>query len=1447
MKMSRLLALIVVCLSAWFVVAAAAQEADSEFESPDSIQQREEWYHHQRAYPLKHIPAGMRLKALRARQLMEAQARAQATVRPSVTSAWTLVGPEPTIPLLSEAFAGSPNVSGRVTALAVDPTNASIIYAGGADGGVWKTTNGGTNWTPLTDTQVSLAIGAFAIDPSNHLNIYAGTGEDNNNQDGYTGAGILKSTDGGSTWTNLPGPFVGPFDSVTGGGSIGSLAVHPTNGQILLAGVTLEGADGVYRSTDGGSTWTGVIGGSGFPATAVVFDPTNGNNAFVAIGASGGNAQNGIYGSTDAGATWTPLLTAGTAPAGRIALALAPSTPTTLYASIAYESDGTTSAGSLYALYKTTNSGTSWTKLASVPNYCNPQCWYDMALAVAPNNANVVFGAGAYQYATDSQTTVVRSTDGGTTWALLGGGANGVNVHTDGHAVAFSPSGSTVYVGTDGGVWSSTNVTASTVNWTSLNATLAITQFYNGLSVDPTNVNRMFGGAQDNGPQGYTDSLTWNGVAPCGDGGFSAIDPLSPDTVYVSGHGPCVEKSTTGGSLNTFSNVAPTISSSGRIAFIPPVVLDPSSPSNVYVGANQLYQSTDGATTWNAISPDLTAGGTLAIVAVAPSDSNTIYTGSDDAIVAVTKDALAGTSSKWSNISTAATRAVTDIKVDPTTSTTAYVTYGGFSGFTDSVGHVFKTTNGGSSWTDISGNLPNTEVTSIAIDPDVANTYYVGTDVGAFSTSNGGTTWSVLGTGLPNVGVVSLAFQHATRTLVAGTHGRSAWTLNLSTAESLSVTLAGTGSGSVSSSPSGIGCPSTCSANFASGTVVTLTAKATAGSTFAGWTGACSGTGSCSVTMSAAKSVTATFNTTVTTFALSVTLAGTGSGTITSSPTGISCPSTCSANFNSGTVVTLTQVAGSGSTFAGWGGACSGTGSCSVTMSAAKTVTATFNTTVTTFALSVTLAGTGSGTITSSPSGITCPSTCSHDFNSGTVVTLTEVAGSGSTFAGWGGACSGTGTCSVTMSAAKSVTATFNSSSGPAVTLTPTSLNFGTVATGVLSPLKTVTLKNSGKATLTGISIAMTGTNISDFPETTTCTSSLVAGASCLIKVQFKPAAAGARSAAVSITDNAAGSPQQVPLSGTGTTAKLSPTSLAFGTWAVGLTSTVDKVTLTNVGTAALTITSIAVTGTEAGDFPETATTCGASLAAAASCTISVTFKPSTTGTRSANLTFTDSASGSPQQAPLSGTGTTAEITPRNLNFGTLALGLTSAAKTVTLKNVGTSAITITSIAITGTEAGDFPQTATTCGASLAVAASCTVSVTFKPSTTGARSGTLTFTDGASGSPQKVPLSGVGTTAELSPTSLNFGSVTVGSTALNTVTLKNVGTAAMTISGITISGAAAGDFGESGCGSSLAAGASCTISVTFKPTKTGARSATLKITDGAAGSPQQVSLAGTGS
>jgi uncharacterized repeat protein (TIGR01451 family)/uncharacterized repeat protein (TIGR02543 family) len=239
----------------------------------------------------------------------------------------------------------------------------------------------------------------------------------------------------------------------------------------------------------------------------------------------------------------------------------------------------------------------------------------------------------------------------------------------------------------------------------------------------------------------------------------------------------------------------------------------------------------------------------------------------------------------------------------------------------------------------------------------------------------------------------------------------------------LTVATAGAGSGTVTSSPAGINCGATCSAQFTNGTAVTLTATAAVGSTFAGWSGDCTGTGTCQVTMSADHSVTATFNT-VPTHTLTVTKAGSGSGSVTSSPAGISCGATCSAPFNEGTVVTLTAAAASGSVFSGWsGGGCSGTGTCQVTMSANQSVTATFAATHT---LTVVEAGSGSGSVTSSPAGISCGATCSAPFNAGTVVTLTAAAASGSTFTGWsGGGCSGTGTCQVTMSGDQSVTATF--------------------------------------------------------------------------------------------------------------------------------------------------------------------------------------------------------------------------------------------------------------------------------------------------------------------------------------------------------------------------------------------------------------------------------------
>ncbi|RPI28606.1 MAG: hypothetical protein EHM61_04525 [Acidobacteria bacterium] len=242
---------------------------------------------------------------------------------------------------------------------------------------------------------------------------------------------------------------------------------------------------------------------------------------------------------------------------------------------------------------------------------------------------------------------------------------------------------------------------------------------------------------------------------------------------------------------------------------------------------------------------------------------------------------------------------------------------------------------------------------------------------------------------------------------------------------------AGSGQGTVTSTPAGITCGSDCSESYASGTSVTLTAAAGTGSTFAGWSGACSGTGSCTVTMDADRAVTATFNAVATTRALTISKAGTGQGTVTSTPAGITCGSDCSESYASGTSVTLTAAAGTGSTFAGWSGACSGTGSCTVTMDADRAVTATFNAVATTRALTVSKAGTGQGTVTSTPAGITCGSDCSENYASGTSVTLTAAATAGSMFQGWSGACSGTGTCTLVMDVDRAVTATFQPSSSP--------------------------------------------------------------------------------------------------------------------------------------------------------------------------------------------------------------------------------------------------------------------------------------------------------------------------------------------------------------------------------------------------------------------------------
>ena len=828
-------------------------------EGPEFLTRRQDWFFKPRAFPQGFIPQGARQRALyRMHQMLQNEGRLNASIAPGMgfaapgptTSGWQFIGPRAT----SNAF-WSPFTSGRVTALAVNPNNSNNVYLGGADGGLWVTTDAGTTWNPLTDFPpsagiASVAVGSLVVDPSTCTSgatgicstVYVGTGEDNFASDNIYGEGVLKCTVAAGTPPTASctqdNTFrtPSPLTQTRGGPLVGALAINPkTSGStaILLAGVRGSGAalpSGIYCSADAGLTWKAVFGISGIVGTDAVF--ANDGTAFVALGFFAGdpNGNNGIYKSnvpvssctavTDlanttpggTGSKWIKQsLPAGTPSAslGRIALAILPSASSTgsnatVYTAIA---DSTGLSSNLLGVVKTTNGGTSaWTQLSGTPSFCNSQCFFDLVIAVDPADitGKTVFAGGAA-----SVDTLIRSTDGGNTWTEVSGVNSGTGLHVDTHALAFSGNGGLLYVGNDGGVWSSAaNLTSGTTTWNNLNANLGITQFYPGISIHTSTPLSGLGGAQDNDLQQYQGpSLVWQSQNIGCDGTFTAIDPGIPSTIYgeceyVPGQVqfPIIVVSFTGQQLGNgfFANFG--INNTDRGSFIPPLVMDLKNPQTLYFGTCRVWQTKDGAKTWTAISPDVTAathpagcggaGATLSTIAPALSNSNTVYTGSDGGEIEVTTDG--GTT--WTSIATSAlpTRSITQIAVDPSDNKIAYVTFSGFStcavGCAGATGHVFKTVNGtlgaATVWTDIDGaGLPDIPVNAIVIDPDdlTHNTLYVGTDIGAFFTTTGGATWSVLGAtnSLPPTEILGLALHNPSRTLRAATHGRGMWDLNL--------------------------------------------------------------------------------------------------------------------------------------------------------------------------------------------------------------------------------------------------------------------------------------------------------------------------------------------------------------------------------------------------------------------------------------------------------------------------------------------------------------------------------------------------------------------------------------------------------------------------------------------------------------------------------------------
>jgi hypothetical protein len=419
-----------------------------------------------------------------------------------------------------------------------------------------------------------------------------------------------------------------------------------------------------------------------------------------------------------------------------------------------------------------------------------------------------------------------------------------------------------------------------------------------------------------------------------------------------------------------------------------------------------------------------------------------------------------------------------------------------------------------------------------------------------------------------------------------------------------------------------------------------------------------------------------------------------------------------------------------------------------------------------------------------------------------------------------------------------------------AIGFVPAALTFADQTIGTTSSAGIITVSNTGTAALTIHSITLTGVNGGDFAQTHTCTGTLTPGKFCTLSITFKPTATGIRTAGITVNDSVSGSPQTVPLTGTGIApvAVLSPVSITFANQAVGTAGPASVVTLSNTGNAALAITSISVSGTNGADFGQN-NTCGTSLAVGTSCAIDVTFNPVAAGTRQGTISVIDNAAGSPQTATLTGVGIAPSVSfsSSTITFPSTVVGATSPGGGVTLFNTGNAALLISSITITGANTGDFSETSN-CGISVPAGSSCTITALFSPTAAGQRTAAISVADNSTGSPQSVIITGTGTTggpiANISPSSLTFSSQNVmTSSPAQTLTLKNTGSSTLSI----VSIIASGDNSQTNnCGISLAAAASCTVQVTFSPSSTGTRAGYVTFSDNDASTIQTVTLAGAG-